>query len=218
VAQLVEHHLAKVRVAGSNPVVRSRKFAAVIIGVRRSTTLRVDEKRTESPMAPERRYPSENSSPPPYIRTEQVYIENNCLYCGGWRSTWWIWMRRCSTLRALSLVRPPSRTRSTKPCAGRRAAGSTALLRPWTCSLAVTSTTELTRGVDVPARCLPGCRHSCCPSAPCPSGPALAGRSQPAGRSARQHTVSTATNRGSAQPQPAASRRRSRPHSSLGFE
>jgi hypothetical protein len=25
VAQLVEHHLAKVRVAGSNPVVRSRK-------------------------------------------------------------------------------------------------------------------------------------------------------------------------------------------------
>jgi hypothetical protein len=26
VAQLVEHHLAKVRVAGSNPVVRSRNF------------------------------------------------------------------------------------------------------------------------------------------------------------------------------------------------
>ncbi len=28
VAQLVEHHLAKVRVAGSNPVVRSKKMAS----------------------------------------------------------------------------------------------------------------------------------------------------------------------------------------------
>ncbi len=29
VAQLVEHHLAKVRVAGSNPVVRSEKVSAI---------------------------------------------------------------------------------------------------------------------------------------------------------------------------------------------
>lgn len=32
-AQLVEHHLAKVRVAGSNPVVRSRIFQATLYGV-----------------------------------------------------------------------------------------------------------------------------------------------------------------------------------------
>ena len=32
-AQLVEHHLAKVRVAGSNPVVRSRFFQATLYGV-----------------------------------------------------------------------------------------------------------------------------------------------------------------------------------------
>ena len=32
-AQLVEHHLAKVRVAGSNPVVRSRIFQATLCGV-----------------------------------------------------------------------------------------------------------------------------------------------------------------------------------------
>ena len=30
VAQLVEHHLAKVRVAGSNPVVRSERLAWVV--------------------------------------------------------------------------------------------------------------------------------------------------------------------------------------------
>ncbi len=34
-AQLVEHHLAKVRVAGSNPVVRSRSEAPVTGGFRR---------------------------------------------------------------------------------------------------------------------------------------------------------------------------------------
>src|SRR6516225_1100720 len=39
VAQLVEHHLAKVRVAGSNPVVRSEAPDAVLRG-RRSTWLR----------------------------------------------------------------------------------------------------------------------------------------------------------------------------------
>jgi hypothetical protein len=38
VAQLVEHHLAKVRVAGSNPVVRSEAPDAVTRG-RRSTRL-----------------------------------------------------------------------------------------------------------------------------------------------------------------------------------
>ncbi len=31
-AQLVEHHLAKVRVAGSNPVVRSRIFKPLFTG------------------------------------------------------------------------------------------------------------------------------------------------------------------------------------------
>jgi hypothetical protein len=34
VAQLVEHHLAKVRVAGSNPVVRSRGFRRTVLNDR----------------------------------------------------------------------------------------------------------------------------------------------------------------------------------------
>ena len=44
---MVARLLAKEKVAGSNPVSRSRDFAAVIAGQRRSNTLTVDGKRTE---------------------------------------------------------------------------------------------------------------------------------------------------------------------------
>ena len=77
VAQLVEHHLAKVRVAGSNPVVRSERVSRTGSGSHVKTPAwwvgREARQRTANPCTPVQiRYP-------PRLLSRQLHM-------GGWRS------------------------------------------------------------------------------------------------------------------------------------